>query len=41
MKNFVSFKWLDENLYKENLIVLDVRGDLSDPLEGQKLYDKL
>lgn len=40
MKNFVSFKWLDENLYKENLIVLDVRGDLSDPLEGQKLYEK-
>lgn len=40
MKNFVSFKWLEENLYNDNLIILDARGDLSDPQEGQKLYDK-
>lgn len=39
MKNFVSYKWLEESLYKDNMIILDARGELSDPLAGQELYD--
>lgn len=39
MKNFVNHKWLEENLYNNKIIILDVRGDLSNPNVGQELYD--
>ena len=40
MKNFVNYKWLEENLYKDNIVILDARGELSDTRAGQELYDK-
>ena len=39
MKNFVNHKWLEENLYNNKIIILDARGDLSNPNVGQELYD--
>jgi len=38
MKNIVSQEWLINNLSRENLILLDVRGDLKDPSSGFNDY---
>lgn len=40
MKNFVTGKWLVGNINNEDLIILDARAALSDPLEGRKQYNK-
>ncbi len=40
MKNFVKKAWLEENINKDNLIILDARADLSDPEKGMKLYEE-
>lgn len=40
MKNFVDAKWLIENMSDENLIILDATASLSDPLEGERLYNQ-
>lgn len=40
MKNFKDSKWLMENIDKENIIVLDARAALGDPLQGKRDYGK-
>lgn len=40
MKNFVDYKWLIENKDSENLLILDARAGLTDPLEGINAYNK-
>ncbi|QUH19790.1 sulfurtransferase [Alkaliphilus sp. B6464] len=40
MKNIVSQQWLLDNLSKEDLIILDVRGDLNEPDLGFREYKK-
>lgn len=40
MKNIVSQQWLIDNLSKENLIILDARGDLNEPDLGFREYKK-
>ncbi len=40
MKNIVSQQWLIDNLSKEGLIILDVRGDLNEPDLGFREYKK-
>lgn len=40
MKNFVDYKWLMENMDKDNLIILDARAGLKDPEEGLNAYKK-
>nr|WP_300003477.1 sulfurtransferase [Tissierella sp.] len=39
MKNFKDSKWLLENIKAKDLIVLDARAALMDPLEGKRQYD--
>ena len=39
MKNFKDSKWLLENIDDKDLVILDARSDLMDPLEGRRLYD--
>ncbi len=38
MKSFVDYKWLMENINKKNLIILDARAALGDPLKGLNSY---
>ena len=38
LKNFVDSRWLMDNIDDENLIILDARASLSDPLEGERSY---
>lgn len=38
MKNLKSSQWLYENLENENIIILDARAVLDDPMEGFKEY---
>src|SRR5690606_34540230 len=40
VKNFVSQEWLVNNLSKDNLVILDARGDLNDPTAGFIEYKK-
>ena len=40
MKNIVSQQWLIDNLSKENLIILDARGELNEPDLGFREYKK-
>lgn len=40
MKNFVDWKWLEENKDREDLILIDARADLIDPLEGINAYNE-
>lgn len=39
LKNFVDYKWLKENLDREDLIILDVR-DGDENIEGAQLYEE-
>lgn len=40
MKNIVSREWLINNMSNENLVILDVRGELGEPEYGLKEYEK-
>lgn len=38
MKNFVDCKWLKDNLKRDNLLILDARGEIGDSEPGKELY---
>lgn len=40
MKNFVTTKWLKDNLDKDNLLIFDVRYELGNEDYGEEEYDK-
>lgn len=39
LKHFMDVKWLIENIDNENIIILDARASLSDPLDGLKSFN--
>lgn len=40
LKNFVGAKWLIDNKDDKDILILDARAELSDPLEGRRQYDE-
>ena len=40
MKNFKSSEWLNENIDKKDLVILDARAELNDPDAGLSQYEK-
>ena len=40
MKNIVSKEWLRDNLFMDNLVILDVRYDMNDSSYGRLQYEK-
>lgn len=40
MKNFIDSLWLNKNIHKEDLVILDARADLKDPENGLREYEK-